>query len=269
MKLNAFEGARRIVLAFSGLWVVGCLAYAVFTEPYASIQYAVVWPGKPIVTAERCANEDATEHITAQTIQGGSIAVTLCFTAHRSEDGQLLVPYAALPATTAEELASWIVTHKDERGTPEFDTVAKAYSDATTKLKSTNVAKTTSKPWELYAALEAADAKGDAEQAKKIADEIRAMPPGSRPAVRYLMNGPYTPEVRDYVAKVSQNFVIPEGDMKDADQSLWNARLEQWKQAIQLIAGGLAIVWILTIGIGWIVRGFMGVPRGKDVRPNP
>lgn len=31
--------------------------------------------------------------------------------------------------------------------------------------------------------------------------------------------------------------------------------------------GGLAFIWVFTWGVGWIVRGFMGIPRGQDKKP--
>jgi len=33
------------------------------------------------------------------------------------------------------------------------------------------------------------------------------------------------------------------------------------------LAGGLIFVWAFTWGVGWIVRGFMGIPRGSDQKP--
>ncbi len=53
MKLNVFEGARRIVLALGALWVIGCIAYAVFAEPYVSATFAIPGFGEPPLKAER------------------------------------------------------------------------------------------------------------------------------------------------------------------------------------------------------------------------
>lgn len=32
--------------------------------------------------------------------------------------------------------------------------------------------------------------------------------------------------------------------------------------------GGLAFIWVFTWVVGWIVRGFRGIPRGQDSKPN-
>ena len=37
--------------------------------------------------------------------------------------------------------------------------------------------------------------------------------------------------------------------------------------ALLFAIGGLIVVSALQIAIGWIVRGFMGIPRGHDHRP--
>ena len=97
MKLNVFEGARRIAMALGALWVVGCIAYAVFAEPYASATFAIPGPGEPPVQAERCADDDATAYTTAKTSKGHNIGISLCFTAHTAEDGRRLVPPSSTP----------------------------------------------------------------------------------------------------------------------------------------------------------------------------
>lgn len=82
--------------------------------------------------------------------------------------------------------------------------------------------------------------------------------------LRYTMSTAYSNEVKRYTEAAAKRFTLQEGDMKEAEQRLWDALLAQWKQAIQFIAGGLAVLWLTVASIGWIVRGFMGVKRGKD-----
>lgn len=252
MKLNVFEGARRIALLSGGLWVVGCLAYAVFSEPYASMTYAVAWPGEQPLMAESCADEDATKYVSAKITGGKSIGVTICFTAHKASDGRLLVPFASMPIGV-DDLGSWIVANKNKIGTPKFERVAKAYEQGR--------ADSSAKPWDIYSALRDADAKGDAVRAKQLAAAIQALSPG-----RFTMNTRYSSDVSEYAEAVSRRFEIPPSAMAEAEKSLWRARLDQWKQAGQVMAGGLVFGWLLTLATGWIVRGFMGIPRGKDAR---
>jgi hypothetical protein len=32
----------------------------------------------------------------------------------------------------------------------------------------------------------------------------------------------------------------------------------------KVLLGGLAFIWVFTWVVGWIVRGFRGIPRGQD-----
>ena len=254
MKINVFEGARRIGLAFGALWVVGCLAFAVFSTPYTALTYSVAWPGEPAVRAESCGSEDANEFLPMKTTEGDSIAVTLCFKAQRADDGRLLVPYARSPATAKDAFATWIVTNKDKRGTPEFERVAKAYEDPN------------SKPWELYQALRDADAKGDSARARQLTTEIRSLPPQLMQP-RYFMDARFSSAVNQYSRAVADGFTLTGDRTKEAEKALWGARLNQWKDALQFAFGGIAVFWGVAAIIGWIARGFMGIPRGRDARP--
>lgn len=70
-----------------------------------------------------------------------------------------------------------------------------------------------------------------------------------------------------YTKGVADQFALTAQDWNEAEQRLSRARLKQWKEAMQVLFGGLLVGWVLTAGIGWIARGFMGVPRGQDRRP--
>ncbi|TXH24248.1 MAG: hypothetical protein E6Q99_07010 [Elusimicrobia bacterium] len=296
MKLNVFEGARRIALALGALWVVGCLAYAVLAEPYASATFAIPGPGEPPVKAERCAGDDATAYTTTKTSKGHSVGISLCFTAHTVQDGQRLVPYTVAPWEAAQRLldevsgrpseeqqltpealdpalreadakgdtdrarklatliqalrmankhAAWIVANEDKRGSAEFDATAKAYRDA----------------------------RGDVARAMKAASESKALPLWSqvaevkRPARVWLMNEKYSSEVSKYTRETAERFSVGASDMEHLEKLRSQALFDQWKLALQVLFGGLAFGWMLMVATGWIIRGFLGIPRGKDSRP--
>ena len=193
MKLNIFEGARRIALGCGAIWLIGCLAYAVFSEPYASVTYVVPEFGAAAVKGKNCGSNDALRHIEAETSKGLSVRVTLCFTASEASDGRMLVPYTLSTNNQA-------VQHPSDKYT-------------------------------------------------------------------VLMNEPYSTSVRDYTELVGNRFKFSESDMKYAENELWDACLRLWMEALQFALGGVAVFWIIVAGVGWIVRGFMGIQRGKDVRP--
>jgi len=76
VKVNVFAGARRTALVIGSFWVL-CVAFAVFTEPYSQVTYAIPKPGDAPVLAEGCDGEEANIHPKMPT--GHSINVRLCF----------------------------------------------------------------------------------------------------------------------------------------------------------------------------------------------
>lgn len=285
-----------IALALGVLWVVGCIDYAVFAEPYASATFAIPGPGEPPVKAEQCADDDATAYTTTKTSKGHSVGVSLCFTAHTSEDGRRLVPYTVAPwedarrtleeasgnqsderqltpaalypalreaeakgdtdrarklatliqaLTTAEKHAVWIVTNKDKRGTEEFEFAARAYREA----------------------------KDDIALAMKAATDAKALPQWTqahevkRPARVWLMNEKYSGEGSKYTREATERFSVGASDMEGLETLRSHALFDQWNLALQVLTGGLVFGWVLMSATGWIVRGFMGIPRGKDSHP--
>ena len=185
MKLNIFEGARRIALLIGCIWVTGCIAYAVFGEPYSpAVVYAVQRPGNPPNLADSCGYEDGSEPLTLQALNGESIRIELCFLARRADDGKMYIPYI-----NEDEGKSW-------RG-----------------------------------------------------------------------NTKYSEEVQKYMRTVASTFKLTEEVTKQSKASKRKVLLTQWKDSMSFLFGGLAVGWALIAATGWIVRGFMGIPRGKDARP--
>jgi len=80
------------------------------------------------------------------------------------------------------------------------------------------------------------------------------------------MRSKYSAEVTKYTKSVASTFMLPADVAKDAD-SLWMKT--RFTEAIQGL--GWTAVWLFafvvaTYLIGWIVRGFAGIPNGQDRR---
>ena len=183
MRINIFEGARRITLLIGMVWAVGCIAYAVFTEPYTSITYVVSDLNSPPVLAKECSRDDASEYTVQQSPNGKSVHVNLCFKASKADNGEMLVPY----------------------------------KDA-----------------------------GNG---------------------RVWMKNRYDSDVAKYTTAFAQTFQLSEQGIDAANAEHRAALLEQWKWQLMALFGGVAVGWVFVASIGWIARGFMGIPRGKDARP--
>jgi hypothetical protein len=77
----------------------------------------------------------------------------------------------------------------------------------------------------------------------------------------------YSPEVMAYERELEQRFRLPANDVKYLEEQITKARWRNAKEAAKYLAIGLAIWAAVVSVIGWIVRGFLGIPNGMDRRP--
>lgn len=121
----------------------------------------------------------------------------------------------------------------------------------------------------VYAARKEALRQGAHSEASRLAEYLFKMPidPAEPPTV--WMASEHDSDVRAYMEETAASFKLLPHDLERVQQVRRQKLWEQWKQALQVLFGGLAIGWALTACIGWIARGFMGVPRGRDQRPVP
>ena len=82
----------------------------------------------------------------------------------------------------------------------------------------------------------------------------------------WIGNTRYSAEVLEYTAQVKKKFTLDKGTEEWIDNQVWPKRLSQMGQGALIAIIGLLALWVVSWSIGWIVRGFMGVPRGKDFR---
>lgn len=98
-------------------------------------------------------------------------------------------------------------------------------------------------------------------------DDGRMLVPYKSEAATYWGLPAYSTEVSNYAKSVASEFAIPQSDDESLNTRYWEARWEQIKSGGQIFGGGLVVIWVITAGIGWIARGFMGIPAGQDRRP--
>jgi len=178
-------------MVIGSFWVLGCVAFAVFTEPYSQVTYAIPKPGDAPVLAEGCDGEEANIHPKMPT--GHSINVRLCF-----------------PTLTEQE---------------EFEVRARLERKAS----------------------------------QSTAGGVAHVDPAD---MVWLVDR--SPEIATY--KNEPGRLLLPGVIEAAEAKERAALLAQWKDAMLVLFGGLAAGWVFVAAIGWIARGFMGIPMGKDMR---
>lgn len=81
------------------------------------------------------------------------------------------------------------------------------------------------------------------------------------------MAGKHSTDVTAYTEIFAKTFPLTPIITEAVSTKKRRAMTDQWQLAVQVAAGGLAIGWAVVAAIGWVVRGFLGIPRGKDSRP--
>jgi hypothetical protein len=235
LNINIFEGARRIALLVGAIWSAGWLAYGVFSDPDPAMRLAVRGPGRVPVQVAACGAADASRYVHARLPDSGSVRAELCFTAHKADDGRMLVPYQIktvhieLPGKVVKEVPASL-TRRQLLAQLEAD----GYDTSTLKVMR-------SKP-----------------QDEPFAE--------FRTGGTWQMGETHSSEVRSYIDGVVENLVLSPEAAKEATGLQWRARMLRLWEAAQFLFGGLICGWILVASVGWVVRGFMGIPRGTDRR---
>lgn len=76
----------------------------------------------------------------------------------------------------------------------------------------------------------------------------------------------YSSEVSTYMSSISKKFRFSAEDEKWIEEQKWPSIFRQLGLGALGVAGGLVFLWAFTWAVGWIVRGFMSIPRGSDSR---
>jgi hypothetical protein len=74
-------------------------------------------------------------------------------------------------------------------------------------------------------------------------------------------------EVKRHMAERERAFNLPPQGNAEATRMRWNKKVEAWEFAATGASVGLVVGWFLMTVIGWIIRGFLGIPQGRDARP--
>ena len=186
MRINAFEGARRIALILAALVTIAVLIITGTNDPYISIGYRVSSPDSPFVKSdESCPTGAGRHYFSTKTPNGRTVGIDLCLlTMAFGKDSEQLVPY-------------------------KIDQAGMVWGAAS-----------------------------------------------------------YSNEVDGYERELESRFAFPGSDAQWADNEISKRYRKNWLQSLGYLAVGLTAFWILVWCIGWVVRGFAGIPSGKDSRPS-
>lgn len=78
----------------------------------------------------------------------------------------------------------------------------------------------------------------------------------------------YSSEVRAYEKELEARFALPAEDSEWLKKEISRRYWDSWKESLINLGIGLAIFASVVWAVGWIARGFMGIPRGMDKKPS-
>jgi hypothetical protein len=96
------------------------------------------------------------------------------------------------------------------------------------------------------------------------AEDGRLLIPYGVDAERVWMAGRNTPLVTKYTTNAVQSWHLGEEDEEFVDILYGRQRSKRIKQGTLWLIGGWAVLWLVSAIVGWIVRGFLDIPSGKD-----
>jgi len=80
----------------------------------------------------------------------------------------------------------------------------------------------------------------------------------------YWGNEKYTPDVNQYVDNTSLAFVIPKAYEEKLDKQWWSKRFNGLGAIFGWMLLNLTMLFLFAWAVGWIVRGFIGIPQRQD-----
>lgn len=100
----------------------------------------------------------------------------------------------------------------------------------------------------------------------KLVKGPKKHPRGDAPdAAKWWDNAPEV-HVYDNPDKYAASFTLPQSAETDISAKLRRENIAHWKDVISTWGIGLIVWYAFVYIIGWIVRGFLGIPRGRDRR---
>lgn len=79
---------------------------------------------------------------------------------------------------------------------------------------------------------------------------------------------PYSTEISAYEIQVENRFTMSATDEEVSIKEAAKQWRSQFAEAMAYLVVGLLIFGVIVFAIGWIVRGFLGIPFGMDKRPD-
>lgn len=280
MRFNIFEGARRIAKLVALVWVIGVTSFTLMQgDPYITGTYYIsasdrkLGPSHPSCQYQTHFRQD---DIMVKTKKGTETHVTLCFTKEMKEfvvTDLLGNKFAVTAPVVASEQEVMAYVRNEVH---EFENRHRQETKATKERSfSRDVFEKYKYLHKVESALAEAQAVGDVAAVSALELEVvkvRAALPTLAPKRTTPSSGfdlsTAMPVVlwdeQAFADHVKNTMVLSQADEEWIDEQWWEIWWERVWDGVLVLAVGIVFLWVLIWSTGWIVRGFLGIPRGQD-----
>ncbi len=78
----------------------------------------------------------------------------------------------------------------------------------------------------------------------------------------------YSSEVSNYEKELEARFILPAQDNNWIENEISSQYWKNWRKGLRYLSISLALYAGFVWAVGWIARGFMGIPHGMDKKPS-
>lgn len=281
MTFNIFEGARRIVKLVAVVWVIGVSSFTLTQgDPYITGTYYISASDRKLGSSHpSCENLShfRQEELTASTKNGTEAHVRLCFPPEMKKSlvtipsGLKFEVTAPVVATEQEVMAYVNEVHEFENRHRQEIKATKEQSFSRDVLEKFRYLD------KVESALAKAKAVGDVAAVSALEGEVAKVkaglptgkpkrsdvPHGFREYDLYR-DGPMDWDGQAFADHVKNTLVLSQADEEWIYGQWWGIWWERVREGVLVLVVGIVFLWALSWTTGWIVRGFLGIPRGQD-----
>lgn len=261
--MNIFEGFRRMAKITAGCWVIGFGIAALNVSPVVRVTYTIAGPTRPPTLATECPDGSKASLVERSTKKQAQVAVTACFLLANPTSLLRNPNYVNADAATKQAIFD-----KQVAQDPDFTNANPATQNAIrhrfgVSSATQQNANPGQNPFDQF--------DPDAYLAKKSPFDPDAYLAGTSAPKGQTFDLATALPIFISDAEIeaqARDFRIPEGDYPQIDRQLLPALGVALLPGLSWMLVGLAALWTFSAGVGWIVRGFMGIPRGHDTKTN-
>jgi hypothetical protein len=254
--MNIFEGSRRIAKLLGVFIIFGFILAFLDTYPHSiAVIYQINETGETPTRVDKCEGE-ISEHTERSYESKGKVYVELCLPTNLATLDQLHRMLIKSDKDGKKQLAQATADEIRKRRAQLKDAINSSaimndpdYVNANEATKRAIRSK-----WGL-------DDNGSAIDYEAIAKKYGGVLSGEK-------SNKFDPDLFLKRRETVDSFNLPAADANHITRLKWLGTLKQAGKYFAGLVASLAAFWLFTWTVGWIARGFMGIHRGQDSKPN-